>query len=156
MEQFIKDTRMARTLAMVLCAGFLAACTTPPLTAERVGELAYEALAPEMQMDEPLLMVWVPAPDAVARAADPGTPVPMALELAQVMARGAREPVNLGIGGADSAYTARVLQQALRVVPQPQLPRLRIAFVGRRVDAASVAPLMAAKGAALHFEPIAD
>ncbi len=156
MKQFIKDSRRARTFAVVLWAGLLAACATPPLTAERVGQLAYEALAPEMQMGEQLLMVWVPAPDAAAKAADPATPAPMALELSQVMARGAREHVNLGIGGADSAYTARVLQQALRAVPQPQLPMLRIAFVGQRVDAASVAPLMAAKGAALHFEPIAE
>lgn len=141
---------------MVLGVCALAACAAPPLTAERVGQLAYEALAPEMQMGEQLLMVWVPAPDAAALAANPATATPMALELAQVMARGAREPVNLGIGGADGAYTARVLQQALRAVPQPRLPMLRIAFVGQRADVASVAPLMAAKGAVLHFEPITD
>jgi hypothetical protein len=145
-----------RLIAVLLGICALAGCAAPALTSERVGQLAYEALAPEMQMGEQLFMVWVPAPDAAAQAADPGTPVPMAIELAQVMARGAREPVNLGMGGADSAYTARVLLQALRVVPEPQLPMLRIAFVGRRADAASVAPLMAAKGAALHFEPIAD
>ena len=153
MKNFMKGRRMTRTAAVALCGVLLAACAAPPLTAERVGQLAYAALAPETQMGEQLLMVWVPAPDAAARAADPSAPVPMALELAQVMARGAREPVNRGIGGADSAWTARVVQQALRTVAQPRLPLLRIAFVGQRADAAGIAPLMAARGAALHYEP---
>lgn len=143
-----------------LLAALLSACASPTLTPERVGQLAYAALGPEMQMGEQLTLVWVQAPGAAAQpVANPAAEAarsPMVPELASALARGARDPVNLAVGGPDSAFAAAVLLQALRAVPQPELPGLRIAFVGQRADVAQLAPVMAAKRASLHFEPSSD
>ncbi|RYF64733.1 MAG: hypothetical protein EOO29_41805 [Comamonadaceae bacterium] len=144
----------------LLLAAMLSACAAPALTPERVGQLAYAALGPEMQMGEQLTLVWVQAPGAAAQpVANPEAEAarsPLVPELASALARGSREPINLAVGGPDSAFAAQVLLQALRAVPQPVLPGLRIAFVGQRADIAQLAPIMAAKRAALHFEPQAD
>ncbi len=145
---------------VVAMAALLVACAAPALTPERVGQLAYAALGPEMQMGEQLTLVWIEAPGAggqpVTNPADAAARSPMVPELAAALSRAAREPVNLAVGGPDSAYAAQVFSQALRAVPQPQLPGLRVAFVGQRADAAQLAPVMAAKRAALHFEPTSD
>lgn len=140
----------------------MAACASaPPMSPELVSQLGYEALGPEMQMSEQLLTVWVPAAPPAAAGAPALSPEatvalaaassPMITDLAQVMARGAREPINLAVGGPDSALTAQVLIRALRAVPVA-VPRLRIAFVGQPADAAQVAPVAQQRGAALHFE----
>ncbi|RYF34688.1 MAG: hypothetical protein EOO26_03570 [Comamonadaceae bacterium] len=142
-------------------AALLSACAAPALTPERVGQLAYAALGPEMQMGEQLTLVWVQAPGATAAqpVANPDAEAarsPMVPELAAALSRGAREPINLAVGGPDSAYAAQVLLQALRAVPQPALPGLRVAFVGQRADVPPLVAAMTAKRAALHFEPQAD
>ena len=112
-------------------------------------------------MGEQLTLVWVQAPGATAAqpVSNPEAEAarsPMLPELAAALSRGARESVNLAVGGPDSAYAAAVLLQALRAVPQPILPGLRIAFVGQRADVPQLAAAMTSKRAALHFEPQAD
>lgn len=147
-------------VGIVALAALLSACAAPTLTPERVGQLAYAALGPEMQMGEQLTLVWIEAPGAtaqpVANAVAEAARSPMVPELTAALSRAAREPVNLAVGGPDSAYAAQVFLQALRAVPQPELPGLRVAFVGQRADVAQLAPVMAARRAALHFEPQAD
>ncbi|MET0541772.1 MAG: hypothetical protein ABWZ88_08455 [Variovorax sp.] len=153
--------RMRRWWLAGVGAALLAACAAPQVTPEMVTALSYEALGPEMQMGEQLLTVWVPAApkpapgapamSAEATAALAAASTTMITDLAQVMARGAREPINLAVGGPDSALTAQVLIRALRAVPV-NVPRLRIAFVGQPNDAREAAAVAQMRGAALHFE----
>jgi hypothetical protein len=150
-------------LALALAVAALAACATaPPMSPELTSQLGYEALGPEMQMGEQLLTAWVPAappPAPGAAALSPEAAValaaassPMISDLAAVMARGAREPVNLVIGGPDSPLAAQVLLRALRTVPG-EVPLLRIVFVGQRADINDIAAMAQLRRAALHFEP---
>ena len=102
-------------------AALLSACAAPALTPERVGQLAYAALGPEMQMGDELTLVWLQAPGAttaqpVANPEAEAARSPMLPDLALALSRGARESVNLAVGGPDSAYAAQVLLQALRAV----------------------------------------
>lgn len=152
---------VCRLLAAGAVATLLAACATPQLTPNQVSQLAYEALGPEMQMGEQLLTAWVPAaPDAEAgapalspeaRVALVAASSPMISDLSAAMAQGARAPVNLAVGGPDSALSAQVLLRALRALPI-EVPLLRIAFVGQRADLPEIAAAARLKRATLHFE----
>ncbi|RYZ03460.1 MAG: hypothetical protein EOO24_13735 [Comamonadaceae bacterium] len=142
-------------LLVVACA------SAPPMSPQLVSQLGYQALGPEMQMGEQLVTVWVPAappPVAGAPALTPEATValaaassPMISDLAQVMARGAREPINLAVGGPDSALTVQVLIRALRAVPVA-VPSLRIAFVGQPVDVNELVAVAGQRRATLQFE----
>ena len=152
---------MRKTL-MVLGTALLSACAAPQMTPELVSQLAYESLGPEMQMGDQMLTVWVPAAPKPADGTAPLSPEatvalaaassPMVTDLAQVMARGSREPLNLAVGGPDSALTAQVLIRALRAVPV-EVPYLRIAFIGQRADVPGLAAAAQQRRATLHFEP---
>ena len=151
-----------RALCALAVALLVAACaSSPPMSPQLVSQLGYQALGPEMQMGEQLVTVWVPAappPAAGAPALSPEATValaaassPMISDLAQVMARGAREPINLAVGGPDSALTVQVLIRALRAVPVA-VPRLRIAFVGQPVDVNELVAVAGQRRATLQFE----
>lgn len=154
---------VARWLAAGAFATLLVACAAPQLTPNQVSQLAYEALGPEMKMGEQLLTAWVPAAtEAEASAAAPAlspearaallaASSPTIPNLTAAMALGAREPVNLAVGGPDSALTAQVLLRALRALPI-EVPLLRIAFVGLRADLPEIAAAARLKRATLHFE----
>jgi hypothetical protein len=151
------------TLALAATAGLFAGCANAPpqLTPELVGAIGYQSLGPEMKMNDQMLTVWVPGPPKPA----PGTPAmspeaaaalaaassPMVSDLAQVMARGEHDPVNLAVGGPDSALTAQILLRALRAVPR-QVPYLRIAFVGQATDVSELAAMAQLKRAVMQFE----
>ncbi|MEJ8824035.1 hypothetical protein WKW80_18715 [Variovorax humicola] len=157
------DFQLTLAMLAVAAAGLLGACASAPpqMTPELVARIGYHSLGPEMKMSDQMLTVWVPAP---AKPAD-GTPSmspeataallaassPMVSDLAQVMARGAVEPVNLAVGGPDSALAAQILLRAFRAVPMP-VPYLRIAFVGRPVDVSELAATALMKRAVLQFE----
>lgn len=151
-----------RALCALTTTLLVAACaSSPPMSPELVSQLGYQALGPEMQMGEQLVTVWVPAappPAAGAPALSPEATValaaassPMISDLAQVMARGAREPINLAVGGPDSALTVQVLIRALRAVPVA-VPSLRIAFVGQPVDVNELVAVAGQRRAVLQFE----
>lgn len=154
---------MRGVLTTALVPLLLAACASapPPMSPQLVSQLGYQALGPEMQMGEQLVTVWVPAappPAPGAPALSPEATValaaassPMISDLAQVMARGAREPVNLAVGGPDSALTVQVLIRALRAVPFA-VPSLRIAFVGQPADVNELVAVAAQYRAVLQFE----
>lgn len=151
-----------RALCLLATLLLVAACASPPpMSPQLVSQLGYQALGPEMQMGEQLVTVWVPAappPAAGAPVLSPEATValaaassPMISDLAQVMARGAREPINLAVGGPDSALTVQVLVRSLQAVPFV-VPQLRIAFVGQPVDVNALVALAGQRGATLQFE----
>ncbi|RYY86325.1 MAG: hypothetical protein EOO24_35740 [Comamonadaceae bacterium] len=154
---------LRRRLCLVAASLLVGACAAPapPMSPQLVSHLGYQALGPEMQMGEQLVTVWVPAappPAAGAPVLSPEATValaaassPMISDLAQVMARGAREPVNLAVGGPDSALTVQVLIRALRAVPAA-VPNLRIAFVGQPVDVNELLAVAGQRRASLQFE----
>jgi hypothetical protein len=154
--------RCALAALAVAAASLLAACASaPPMTPELVAHIGYQALGPEMTMSDQMLTIWVPAPnppapgapalspEAIAALADASST--MVSDLAELMARGARDPINLAVGGPDSALTVQILLRALRAVPVP-VPYLRIAFVGQPVDVSELAVMAQAKRAGLQFE----
>jgi hypothetical protein len=89
------------------------------------------------------------SPEAIAALADASSS--MVSDLALVMARGARDPTHLAVGGPDSALAAQILLRALRAVPMP-VPYLRIVFVGRPIDVGELVAMAQAKRAGLQFQ----
>ena len=158
-----REFRWALAALAVVATGLLGACATPvpQLTPELVALIGYQALGPEMKLSDQMLTVWVPAPAKPADGAPPLSPEafaalvaaasPMVSDLALVMARGANEPVNLAVGGPDSALAAQILLRAFRALPVP-VPYLRIAFVGQPVDVTELAATASMKRAVVLFE----
>ncbi|WP_213952802.1 hypothetical protein [Variovorax sp. dw_954] len=157
------ELRLALAALTLAATGLLGACASAPpqLTPELVAHIGYQSLGPEMKLSDQMLTVWVPAPAPPADGTPPLSPEafaalvaassPMVSDLALVMARGASEPINLAIGGPDSALAAQILLRAFRALPAP-VPYLRIAFVGRPVEVGELAATASMKGAALRFE----
>lgn len=157
------DLRWALAALTLAATGLLGGCASAPpqLTPELVARIGYQSLGPEMKLSDQMLTVWVPAPAPPADGTPPLSPEafaalvaassPMVSDLALVMSRGANEPVNLAVGGPDSALAAQILLRAFRAVPMP-VPYLRIAFVGKPVEVGELAAAASMKRAALLFE----
>jgi hypothetical protein len=158
-----RDVRRLLAACTVAASAMLGACASAPpqLTPDLVARIGYQSLGPEMKLSDQMLTVWVPAPAPPADGAPPLSPEafaalvaassPMVSDLALVMARGASEPVNLAVGGPDSALAAQILLRAFRALQVP-VPYLRIAFVGKPVDVTELAATASMKRASLRFE----